>query len=163
MWPWIVSAGAAAADSTLIRTAATKVSSFWPSIVSGVKTAATTALGYIGFGEIGAGAAAAATGKTVASKVARGAAGFAASAVYDGKIDISKGDTPMFDNLLNFNAIDFLSGASSNSTPGGTMFQDTKRMAGQQADTGEWPFWAKAAVTGAILIGTVMIVKGALK
>lgn len=162
MWPWIVSAGAAAADSTLIRTAATKVSSFWPSIVSGAKTAATTALGYLGFGEIGAAAAAASTGKTAASKVARAAAGLTASAVYDGKINISKGDTPMTDNLFNFNAINFLSG---NSTPSGNnMFEDTKRLPGQTASQAkEMPFWAKAAITGALVIGTVMIVKGVMK
>ena len=162
MWPWIVSAGAAAADSALVRTAATKVTSFWPSIVSGAKTAATTALGYLGFGEIGAGVAAASTGKTVASKVARGVAGVAASAVYDGKIKISKGDTPMTENLFNFNAVNFLSG---NSGPtGGSMFEDTKRQAGEPVQQSkDLPFWAKAAITGALVIGTVMIVKGVMK
>lgn len=162
MWPWIVSAGAAAADSTLIRTAATKVSSFWPSIVSGAKTAATTALGYLGFGEVGAAAAAATTGKTAASKVARAAAGFTASAVYDGKIDISKGSTPMTDNLFNFNAVNFLSG---NSAPtGGNMFDDTKRQAGQPvSQASEMPFWAKAAISGALILGTVMVIKGVMK
>ena len=167
MWGWVLGGAGAVAESATVRTlagqAASKVSAFWPSLVSGAKTAATTALGYLGFGEIGAGVAAATTGKTVASKVARGAAGVAASAVYDGKIDISKGDTPIMDNLFNFNAVNFLSG---NSTPTGqNMFQETKRMANEPAGSGsgEWPFWAKAAVTGALIIGTVIVVKGALK
>jgi hypothetical protein len=173
MWGWLLGGAVAAAESTGVRTlagqAAKKITSFWPSIVSGAKTAATTALGYLGFGEIGAGVAAASTaakGASTVSKVARAAAGVGAAAVYDGKIDISPGDTPLMDNLFNFNAVDFLTNAvSGNSNPSGNnMFEDTKRLAGQsQAQATEWPFWAKAAVTGALIIGTVMVVKGALK
>lgn len=173
MWGWLLGAGAAVAESGTVRTlagqAATKVQAFWPSLVSASKTAATTALGYLGFGEIGAGVAAATTaGKSAStvSKVARAAAGVGAAAVYDGKINISPGDTPLTDNLFNFNAVNFLNSAvSGNSAPtGNNMFEETKRLAGQPAQSsGEWPFWAKAAVTGALIIGTVIVVKGVLK
>ena len=154
MWPLFT----AVAETSAVRGGVTAVSRFWPSIVSGAKTAGSAALGFLGFGELGAAAGAAATGGSKAAKITKAAVAGTAAAVYDGKINISPGDTGVFENL--FHMPDFLTnsktGASQNIATSGSMFADTTQ---KQV----LPLWLKVAIGGAVVLGSVVLIKGVIK